>query len=704
MNQVAIETIIATELEPHGLDNQLIDHLNAYDNEIGIDDGILYYGYPVFKGYEENTVKTNLLLLSKKVGVVLLATSSENYISEKFDSLDNTYGHVNSLLIKSSLLRKRKNLAFEIETKLFSPSSKIEDEDLISSLQGVTEFLASKNENLTQQQIDEIRSVLEGAKALSKPTQRKSINEDDKNKLNILIRLEDEIINFDAEQRKAAINLINGPQRIRGLAGSGKTIILAMKLAYIHLQYPDKKILFTFYTKSLYVLVVNIINKFYRHFASSEPNWENIDVLHAWGGYRVEGVYFNAAIENGFNPIHLDQAKKVNNNDPFRYVCSQLIDKEIVSKYDYILIDEAQDLPDEFFKLCYLLANGDSGSEKNIVWAYDDLQTIFNIYTRTPMELFGNDKDGNPLIDLRLFSRNLSWGQSNDLVLYKCYRNPLDVLVTAHALGFGLYDQPVQILENVEHWQDVGYELTQGSYKEGEKVILRRNPENSPLSISKYQNKDEIIKTFLAASLDEEVDHVVNEIKDFLNQGLKPEDIMIISLDDRYAKLYFKSISFKLSEIGILSNNIISSRMENPPFILENMITLTTVHRAKGNEAACVFVLGIDSLFPSKKFRQTRNKIFTAFTRTKAWLRVSGIGIGATHFFNEIDISLNKSPNLEFIVPDKKNLDHIQRDLGQKEQLKLRFREEIQKLQDFGFSVDEMEEEMQRMMGGYDCD
>ena len=252
---MTIETIIATELEPHGLDNQLIDHLNAYDSEIGIQDGILYYGYPVFKGYEDNTVKTNFLLISKKVGVVLFATASENFIENKFESLNDTYSHVNSLLIKSSILRKKKNLSFEIETKLFSPSSKFEDDDLISSIQDLNNFLIEQDADLTQEQIDEIRSILEGAKALSKPTQRKSIVEDKSNKLNILIKLEDEIINFDAEQRKAAINLINGPQRIRGLAGSGKTIILAMKAAYIHLQYPEKKILFTFYTKSLYSLI-----------------------------------------------------------------------------------------------------------------------------------------------------------------------------------------------------------------------------------------------------------------------------------------------------------------------------------------------------------------------------------------------------------------------------------------------------------------
>jgi hypothetical protein len=104
---VTIETIIATELEPHGLDNQLIDHLNAYDSEIGIQDGILYYGYPVFKGYEDNTVKTNFLLISRKVGVVLFATASEKFIENKFESLNDTYSHVNSLLIKSGFVAQR---------------------------------------------------------------------------------------------------------------------------------------------------------------------------------------------------------------------------------------------------------------------------------------------------------------------------------------------------------------------------------------------------------------------------------------------------------------------------------------------------------------------------------------------------------------------------------------------------------------------
>ncbi len=256
----------------------------------------------------------------------------------------------------------------------------------------------------------------------------------------------------------------------------------------------------------------------------------------------------------------------------------------------------------------------------------------------------------------------------------------------------------------MDHWKDVGYELIKGKYEEGQKVIIRRNPENSPLSISKYQSKNEIIKTFIASSMDEEIENIIHEIQYFIDQGLRPSDIMVISLDDRHAKSYFRKISFKLSDLNILTNNVLSSSSENPPFILDNMITLTTVHRAKGNEAACVFVLGIDSLYSVKRLRQTRNRIFTAFTRTKAWLRISGVGSGANHFKNEIDMSLDKSPNLEFTVPNKETLEHIQRDLSEKEQLKINFRDEVNKLKGNGLSIDEIEEEMQRLLGGYDND
>jgi len=54
----------------------------------------------------------------------------------------------------------------------------------------------------------------------------------------ILRRLEQEIANLDQWQKTAAIGSPEGPQRIRGIAGSGKTVVLALKAAYLHAQNP----------------------------------------------------------------------------------------------------------------------------------------------------------------------------------------------------------------------------------------------------------------------------------------------------------------------------------------------------------------------------------------------------------------------------------------------------------------------------------
>ena len=46
-----------------------------------------------------------------------------------------------------------------------------------------------------------------------------------------IIELEKQITLLDPEQHKAAVQIAPGPQRIRGLAGTGKTVVLAKKSA-----------------------------------------------------------------------------------------------------------------------------------------------------------------------------------------------------------------------------------------------------------------------------------------------------------------------------------------------------------------------------------------------------------------------------------------------------------------------------------------
>lgn len=334
---------------------------------------------------------------------------------------------------------------------------------------------------------------------------------------------------------------------------------------------------------------------------------------------------------------------------------------EIKSYYNHVLIDEGQDFPSTFYELCFLLAKGDR-DHKSIVWAYDELQNVLDIKIRNPEALFGKDADGEYRVSLDRTAGSVPPGSTNDSVLSKCYRNQREVLVSAHALGFGVYGEIVQVLESADHWQDVGYDVLTGPLETGKVVRVSRPKENSPLSID---GGIPLISWKAHQNIDYEVAWVVAEVRSFIKGGLAAEEVVVISLDDRHARNYFSRLSEALSEQGIATNNIIADPYNEPPFTLAGMVTLSTVYRAKGNEAAAIIVLGVDAV--STRTRAGRNKIFTAFTRSKAWLRVSGISPKADGLFKELAEATRLAPEMKFIMPDLEEVEFIQRDLSSKQ-------------------------------------
>ena len=115
-------------------------------------------------------------------------------------------------------------------------------------------------------------------------------------------------------------------------------------------------------------------------------------------------------------------------------------------------------------------------------------RTWLNVTLRSPESLFGKDDDQEPKVSLTRTTAALPPGATNDTVLAKCYRNQREVLVVAHALGFGIYRQTVQLLESPEHWTDVGYEVVDGAFSAGHRVRILRPEENSPLQLRPSDN------------------------------------------------------------------------------------------------------------------------------------------------------------------------------------------------------------------------
>ena len=447
-----------------------------------------------------------------------------------------------------------------------------------------------------------------------------------------------------------------------------------MKAALAHIEDPSSKILITYYTRSLRDVIERLITRFHRHFAETDPNWDNIHVRHGWGRSNTPGVYRDACIRANRSPKSLNDLRGQLN--PFASACNELLETgDIKQYYDVILIDEGQDFPDSFYQMCFYLAKGER-DHKQIIWAYDELQNVFDVQVREPEVLFGLDSDGHPRVSL---GRSLPHGtDTNDFVLQRSYRNQREVLVLAHSVGFGVYNNTVQMLENAKHWEDVGYEVVSGSFTTGSYNIVQRPERNSP-SILQSPEGVPVVEMKSGANLDEEVELAALEVKAFIDGGLAAHQIMVISLDDRSARRYFTGIGNKLSSWGIRSNNIIKDAYSEPPFRIDGMVTMSTVYRAKGNEAAAVIIVGSDAV--TLKTRIGRNKLFVAFTRTKAWLRIFGVESKVLDGLKiEVQTALEKTPQIEFTMPDMNTFNTIQRGLEERHERLIEAKRRMEKM------------------------
>ena len=680
--------ITSTRIENDPVARRYIDFLQNDQLNIGLSSATLYYDFPTYSDYETVSHKPDILIVSPLHGVIVahFIPAEQSVNVQEIDSSVLQFSSIMiGRLLKSRMLRRSLSaLKFGVSPLLIFPSQfgdygdPVVESMAVESLDGLTALLRElEGERVTESELAEIRSVLEGAKALSRPKPRPVTTSGPPQTLAVALnKLDSEIANFDERQRRAALVNFTGPQRIRGLAGSGKTVILAMKAAHLHLTDPSAHILVTFYTRSLQASLKQLITRFYRNYRDEDPDWDMVHIRHGWGGSSRPGTYSDACRRHGVVPLTFPTANQGAFDDfqrnpgkprmeAFEFACAALLkNSKISSYYDHILIDEGQDFRPSFYQLCFMLAKGER-DRKSIVWAYDELQNILDVKMRSPEMLFGTDSDGQPRILLQRAAKHLPPGSDNDTVLEKCYRNQREILVTAHTLGFGIYGPHiVQLLESPEHWEDVGYRVSGSEpFKVGQKVEILRPEENSPTSIDNSTGRPLICQRTFTAFTDE-IDWVCDEIVAFIQGGLQPEDIIIISLDDRNAKNYFRGISSKLAALGLATNNIIADPYNEPPFLIPGRITLSTVYRAKGNEAAVVCVVGVEAI--SLVSRLSRNKLFVAFTRTKAWLRVSGIGDVADAIGAEIDAAAKNFPYIRFQMPDLNRVETIQRDLNQR--------------------------------------
>jgi superfamily I DNA and RNA helicase len=681
-------------IESDPASSDLVDYLRSHYGTLGLEDSELYYDFPIYKDDLGDPVAAKILIASLQYGIIAIQTTNttsrddiEAAYFELVDSLSKAISNLFGRLLRhKSLKQSSTSLRFPLTGLIFAPFiDGIDEPDLEFPVFRRTVDLVGILEEHRWLGPDrdvwhETISVIEGAKGLIIPKPREIEDPTGLAKGRVANLVEAAIMSFDERQKASSIiATFDGPQRIRGLAGSGKTVVLALKAAITHLRNPDATIVYTFYTRSLYQQVRRLITRFYRQFDDRDPNWDRILVMHAWGGRTNEGVYYNAAVRHGVNPLTFTDARRLDHLAPFDLACKKLTDDvELEPVYDFMFVDEGQDFPASFIRLCAQIAKN-----QRVVWAYDDLQTIFQVLSPSPEQVFGVDHQGKPLVELNL-----------DTVLHKCYRNPREALVCAHALGFGIYgERVVQMLENREHWEDIGYSVQSGDFTEGSLIEVERPVEFSLPTISEYYSPEEIVQSFVGESFDDEINYVTSRIAEDIRGGLRPQEILVTVVDDRHAKIYLDRISSDLAGKGIQTNNIHEDSFGIRDFKREDQVTLSTVHKAKGNEAFSVYVVGVDALFSTTAGVRERNMLFTAMTRAKGWVTVTGVGEAAQLCQRELNEALSNFPFMRFRYPGPGELKIMKRDLTDRGRRKLKRERMLDQL------LAEMEpEEIERFM------
>ena len=497
--------------------------------------------------------------------------------------------------------------------------------------------------------------------------------------IRVIHNLESRLKVLDDQQLEIASQYPNGPQRLRGLAGTGKTVLFAKRAAKIHAEHPDWKIAFVFFTRSLYSQIIQErISLYYREIKEGKPNWDQLQVLHAWGAKDQPGFYRNLAIECGIKPKTVNDVEqeigRVSPGAAFEYICNgferQVPNLPIL--YDVILIDEAQDLPPSFYRL----ARNTLSEPKRLYWAYDEAQAIGSLIVPDAAQIFGRNPDGSPVVDLGMGSNNSFFYEGTNIRkadnLNRCYRTPQRLLMVAHTVNMGLLREggTLQGVSSQEEWRKLGYNVVEGDFtsasvKEGKQVKIERQADKSPHPIDQenFEVKEAIaeqllIHTFSTES--EEQQWIAVQVANDLNQGLKPSDILITALSGDEEKNYLRGIQDALKKYEVKSC-IVGLDTNPSEFKKPGYVTISNIYRAKGNEAwkvyACRFHYATQPL-PWKQENELhkRNEAFVALTRTRVWCSVTGI---ESPIFDELRTANAQFPTLSFPAFNKNSLKRV---------------------------------------------
>jgi len=488
----------------------------------------------------------------------------------------------------------------------------------------------------------------------------------------ILQQARSRLTQLDLQQELIAKQIPPGMQRIRGVAGSGKTVILCQKAAIMHLKYPQWQIALVFFSRNLYEVITKQVDRWIRYFTNEEQQYNatqsNLKILHAWGSKDQPGFYSTICHLTRRRAIPVSETVSRKPNEALGEVCSHLLETTAIPQiFDAILIDEAQDLLVEqwqyqdkqpFYWLAYQAlraVNPVHSQQKRLIWAYDEMQNLSSPKVPTAGELFGEEL-------AHLVTGDYGNGIPKTINLTRCYRSPEPILNIANAIAMGyLHTESILTSFNYEEeWLAIGYQVT-GKLESHNQITLEYQTHYDTNFIEELW-QDDIIKFQIYDSRTQELAALAENIKYNLSQdNLLADDILIIPLAvakngnllaQQTAKFLMRQ-GIKIFIPGREKANSLNSKIQDNysnQFWFSGAITIANSYRAKGQEAAVIYIVGLDNLAKDSHSLVLRNQLFIALTRTQGWVNLSGIG--NYDFYQELERVIANGNKFEIVFSD----------------------------------------------------
>ncbi|EMI41334.1 AAA domain-containing protein [Rhodopirellula sp. SWK7] len=396
------------------------------------------------------------------------------------------------------------------------------------------------------------------------------------------------------QQRLTNLELDGKPRLVRGVAGSGKSVVLCNWLAKTakRMQHEnDARIWAVYANRSLQKLLRESIESAWRNlnegdlFGDPDFPWEKVSLLH------VKDVLAGLlpSVDMSLESIGFDYDRAAE-----EFLNRQDVN-ELIPRCSALFIDEAQDMGPSTLRLLLSMVEQTDESDSNSRSAhifYDNAQNVY--HTRTPKwSEFGLDMRGRSTIMRESFRSTTPITELAVNVLSRLSETSKRQ-DQQELLQLGLLEATTR---NNENWLRVRYNQIDGP---------------KPIYHS-FDNRNREM-----ASIASHLRYLIQK------DGISPTDICIL-YNGRVQDILHCKLGPALAEIGVELSFQKNRSFERQP----NTLIATTPHSFKGYESEVVVIPCVDNYVASEG-KILENSLYVAMTRARSLLAIYGLNRGST--------------------------------------------------------------------------